>query len=167
MIGIKRKNSIKSLSILLLAGLFSFSAFAYEPNDDKALKPATASAENQEEKKGFDAGKLIMEHIGDSYSWHLWGEGHNAVSIPLPVILYNDKGIDVFMSSAFHHGTEDVYGKYTYHLEENHIKIVTSTGEVNEEATGKIIDFSITKNVASLLIGAFIMLWMFLSVAKA
>ena len=37
-----------------------------------------AGAEHGEKK--FDAGAMIMEHIGDSHGWHLWGKGHNAVS---------------------------------------------------------------------------------------
>jgi F-type H+-transporting ATPase subunit a len=164
MYGLPKKNSSKPLSILLVLSFLlplSFSSYAYEPTDEKVAKKDTAA-----KKEGFDAGKLIIEHISDSYGWHLWGEGHHAVSIPLPVILYTDKGLDMFMSSSFHHGEEKVEGKYTYALEEGKIKIINESGEVNEEATSKIIDISITKNVASLLIGAFLMLWIFLTVAK-
>src|ERR1700752_1739446 len=164
MYGLPKKNSRKPFSILFVLSFLlflSFSCFAYEPTDEKVVKKDTAA-----KKETFDAGKLIIEHISDSYGWHLWGEGHNAVSIPLPVILYTDKGLDMFMSSSFHHGQEKVEGKYTYALEEGKIKIVNESGEVNEEATAKIIDISITKNVASLLIGAFLMLWIFLTVAK-
>ncbi|MHB8259485.1 MAG: F0F1 ATP synthase subunit A [Bacteroidia bacterium] len=143
--------------------LFS-KALAYEPVEDSAKKKNETSVTH--EKKGFDPGKLIIEHISDTHGWHLWGEGHRAVAIPLPVILYTDRGLDIFMSSAFHHGEEDVQGKYTYRLEENHIKVVEN-GVVNEEATAKIKDMSITKNVCSLLLSAFIMLWLFLSVAKS
>ena len=117
--------SKKIRTIALFIGIFSFSvfnSFAYEPTEDSAKKTITIAA--TEKKEGFDAGKLITEHVSDSYGWHMWGEGHHAVSIPLPIILYTDKGLDVFMSSAFHHGMEDVNGKYTYRLEENHIKIV-------------------------------------------
>src|SRR5437868_3555544 len=107
-----RKISLKALSTLLFSALFLLSfntASAYEPTDEKAAKD-TAKTEHGEAK--FDAGKLILEHIGDSYGWHLWGEGHSATTIPLPVILYTDKGVDMFMSSAFHHGEEKVEGKY-------------------------------------------------------
>ena len=45
---------------------------------------------------------MIMDHIADAHDWHLWGEGHGSVSIPLPVILYTqNKGITVFSSSRF------------------------------------------------------------------
>jgi F-type H+-transporting ATPase subunit a len=155
--------SKKTRVIALFIAIFSlsvFKSFAYEPTED-TTKKATAH-----ESGKFDAGKLITEHIGDSYGWHMWGEGHNAVAIPLPVILYSDKGLDIFMSSAFHHGAEDVVAKNTYRLEENHIKVIEN-GVVNEEATEKLIDLSITKNVMSLLVSAFLLLWIFLSVAKS
>jgi len=166
-----RKNSPKALFVLLFSTLFLLSfntVFGYEPNDDRPMKGAHVAEPKHEEKKvGFDAGKLILEHISDSYGWHLWGEGHSAVSIPLPMILYTDKGLDIFMSSGFHHGERDVTAKNTYRLEEGHIKIVNEMGVIDEEASEKIMDFSITKNVASLLISAILILWMFLSVAKA
>src|ERR1700741_1721470 len=133
--GLPIKNSRKPFPILLVLSFLlslSFSSYAYEPTDEKVVKKDTAA-----KKETFDAGKLIIEHISDSYGWHMWGEGHHAVSIPLPVILYSDKGLDIFMSSAFHHGEEDVQGKYTYRLEENHIKVVEN-GVVNEEATAKL-----------------------------
>ena len=163
-------SSIRSLLskkirvIALFIAIFSLSVFksyAYEPIEDTTKK---AFSKHTEAK--FDAGKLITEHIGDSYGWHMWGEGHHAVSIPLPVILYSDKGLDIFMSSAFHHGEEAVQGKYTYRLEENHIKVVEN-GVINEEATAKLTDLSITKNVTSLLVSAILLLWIFLSVAKS
>lgn len=162
---------LKALTILLFSTLFFLSfntAFAYEPNDDKPTHNGPSNHnQGQPAKEGFDAGKLILEHIGDSYDWHIAGEGHSAISIPLPVILYTEKGLDIFMSSTFEHGHKDATAKNTYRLEEGKIFIVNETGQIDEEATKKIMDFSITKNVASLLFGAFLMLWMFLSIAKA
>ena len=167
-----RLKPVKLLSALLFSTLFllSFNIFAYEPNDDKPTHndpAAHTAATGHQAKKGFNAGQMIVEHISDSYGWHLWGEGHSSVSIPLPIILYTDKGLDMFMSSAFHHGDADVTGKNTYRLVENKIKIVDEYGLVNEEASKEILDFSITKNVASLLFGCGLMLWIFLTVAKS
>ncbi len=165
-----RKISLKTLSLLVFSTIFVLSfntACAYEPNDDRPMKGAKVAEDKQEEKTGFDAGKLILEHISDSHEWHMWGEGSSAVAIPLPVIIYTEKGLDFFMSSKFEEGQSDVTAKNTYRLEENHIKIVNAAGQIDEEASAKIMDLSITKNVASLLFGSALMLWMFLSVAKA
>jgi F-type H+-transporting ATPase subunit a len=114
----------------------------------------------------FDAGKMIMEHILDAHDWHLWGEHHSAVSIPLPVILYTDKGFDVFMSSEFHHGEAIVHRKYKYKLDNNQIVVVNEAGEVDQAATAKIKDFSITKNVAAMFISIILLLTIFLPVAN-
>jgi F-type H+-transporting ATPase subunit a len=96
----------------------------------------------------YDPGKMIMEHIGDSHDWHLWGEGSDAVSIPLPVILYTEsKGLTVFLSSNFHHGHEPYEGFNLDH--EGH---VVWEEESNNEA---IYDISISKNVAAMMVASF------------
>ncbi|MCW5907605.1 MAG: F0F1 ATP synthase subunit A [Chitinophagales bacterium] len=139
---------------------FSIGLFAEEHTEHSA-----AETHGHSEQK-FDAGKMIMEHILDAHDWHLWGEHHSAVSIPLPVILYTDKGLDVFMSSAFHHGEATVIGKYSYRLKDNKIVVVNQTGETDEAASAKVLDFSITKNVAALFISIILLLTIFLPVAK-
>lgn len=114
----------------------------------------------------FDASKMIMDHILDAHDWHLWGEHHSAVSIPLPVILYTPKGFDVFMSSAFHHGEATVHGKYNYKLAARHIEVVDENGALDQEATAAIKDFSITKNVFSLLVSFIVMLFIFIPIGN-
>lgn len=118
----------------------------------------------------FDPGKMITEHITDAHDWHLWGEGDGSVSIPLPVIVYSSRGLDVFMSSGFHHG-HDVYNGYA--LKEGRlVATVESSGAaetatIDESVTSSLWDFSITKNVVSLFVSIIILLYVFLSVAKA
>lgn len=149
---------------LFLVVLIVFSVSAQEG-------AAAESAENKEAKsEKFDAGKMIIEHITDAHDWHVLGEGEHAVSIPLPVILYTDKGLDVFMSSNFHHGTAAYTGKYTYALDEkNHVEVVdpSDNKKVDEAATAKIVDLSITKNVASMFVSVALLLFVFLTVAGA
>lgn len=129
------------------------------------------AGEGHEEGAKFNPGKMITEHISDSHGWHVWGEGDNAVAIPLPVIIYSaERGVAVFMSSAFHHGHEVHNG---YAIKENKVVATNemegdaATATVNEELTAGLWDFSITKNVMSLFISCILMLWMFISVAKS
>ncbi len=170
---LSQKLRIAALFISVFA-LSVFNTFAYEPIEDTTRMDTLAhiSAAEHVVKKGFDAGTLITEHISDSHEWHLWGEGENALSIPLPIILYSTtKGLDIFLSSKFHHGHQTYHG---YKLAEN--KIVPENeigaGEENEventsdSSTDGILDFSITKNVMTLMVSAIIMLWMFISVAN-
>ncbi|MCU0449945.1 MAG: F0F1 ATP synthase subunit A [Bernardetiaceae bacterium] len=125
---------------------------------------AWASPEPAADGAKFDAKGMILHHIADDYSWHLWdtkdenGQAHH-VSIPLPVILYTDGNLDVFMSSEFHHGEQQVIrGDRVYKLDHGHI--VDTNGK-------KVWDFSFTKNVASMFIASLILLLVFTGVAKA
>lgn len=113
-------------------------------------------------KEKFEPTKVIMEHIADSHMWHLWGH----TSLPLPVILYTNGGLEVFSSGNFHHGEHDYVGKYdTYRLEEDHVKVVNADGKIDEEAS--VLDFSITKNVAAMFVAILVILIVFISVAGA
>lgn len=115
-------------------------------------------------KEKFEPTKIIMEHIADSHMWHLWGH----VSLPLPVIVYTPAGLDLFSSGHFHHGEHDyTSAKNTYRLVDDKVKIVGSDGQVDEAASAKLIDLSITKNVAAMFIAIAIILIIFISVAGA
>jgi len=133
----------KSFKSLLVAG-FSLSIFLFSnvclANDEHGNKGA-------EKKGGFDANEVIFGHILDAHEFHFLsyegsdGKTHH-VNIPLPVILYSpQKGWSVFMSSAFHHGEEEVDG---YKLIEG--KIVPVDPGV------KVYDLSLTRNVVQMLL---------------
>ena len=118
-----------------------------------------------------------MDHVFDSHDVHFWGEGDQSVSMPLPVILWTENGFSFFMSSAFHH---DNSGHHV--VESNGLKLVRlnekifalNSGEEHLELDGdgnpvnatKPLDFSITKNVLTMFVVAFLMLFIFLKVAK-
>ena len=90
--------------------------------------------------EGLDVSKLIFEHLGDSYEWHIV-EG---AVIPLPCILIGEQGVDVFMSNKLEHGAT----YQGYHIAEEgdyEGKIVNAAGE-------RPFDISITKNVLELFI---------------
>ena len=136
-----------------------------EANDSlHATTDSVAPAHENAAEEKFNPSELILEHIADAHEWHLWGH----TSIPLPIILYTPKGLEVFSSRHFHHG-EQAYtsANYTYKLEENKIFALNAENEEDEVATKSIIDISITKNVCSLLISVALLLFIFLSVAKA
>ncbi|MCK6649405.1 MAG: F0F1 ATP synthase subunit A [Bacteroidia bacterium] len=149
---------------LVLISIFAINTgWAYEPiekeHDQVQEQEVVAGKQEQEHEESgkFNAGKTIIEHVADAHDWHLWGH----TSIPLPVILKTDKGFDVFLSSKFEHGHVSFQGNYNYIVVFDDL-----TGMVDEEATAKITDFSITKNVVAMLFSMFLMLWMFIKVAK-
>ncbi len=167
----------KTKSILLFSAIFCITIanvyanesenhanHATETKDTVSAVADSTHATKHGEEEAFNPGEMILHHIGDSHEWHLWGH----TSVGLPVILYTDKGIETFSSSNFHHGDSAYIGKnYTYVLEHEHIKVVNADGSINEEASKKITDLSITRNVASMFLSIAILLLIFTSVAKS
>ncbi len=137
-------------------------------NDEEHAQPVA----HEEAHEGFNPGKMILEHVKDAHDWHILDYHGHAVSIPLPVILY-DNGLHVFMSSKFKHGHATVESKGNfYKLHEGKVFKTDANGaiELGDNETilnAKPLDFSITKNVMAMFIGAIIILLIFFSVAKA
>ena len=132
-------------SILLIIFMFGLSVSAVSAASDDDVK-----------EEELVVGDLIFEHVLDAPDWHIltW-QGHH-ISIPLPVILYNkEKGLDVFMSSQFHHGQSSHNG---YKLEHGHI--------ISEDGS-EFYDFSITKTVAAIIISIVLLCLIFITAAKA
>lgn len=136
------------------------------------LFPKSVSAQESKEQK-FDAKKTILEHIGDSHSWPFAFPLVKEKHLPLPVILYTDKGIELFSSAKV--TTEDtikdkgIYqGQYhSYKLAENKIVVVDASGNIDEAASKKVLDFSITRNVASLFMSIIILMIIFFKISSS
>ena len=113
-----------------------------------------------------------MHHIGDAHDWHFWGEGENSVTIPLPIILWDDNGLNVFMSSKFHHGEHAAESNGNYYvLYHEKIYRTDAEGNISFDEHGhltneKPLDLSITKNVASMLLSFVILILVFTAVAS-
>ena len=112
----------------------------------------------------FEPKDVILEHIADKHEWHLWGKAY----IPLPVILYTDKGFETFSSAKLQPAGTNYKGKYyTYQLKNNKIKVVDDAGNLDKAADKKMWDLSITSNVASMWVSMIALLIIFLSMASA
>jgi len=169
----RRFQKISALTTLVLLNVFIFH-FSYSQDSTASGEHATETTniEKSETKEKFDPGSMIIEHIIDAHDWHIMGEGENAISIPLPIILFSkERGLAVFMSGNFHHGHSTYNG---YKLEKNKIVAVNEMeavdaheATINEEVTAGLYDISLTKNAVSLLITCLVMFLLFLSVAKA
>jgi len=112
----------------------------------------------------FNAGAMIIDHIVDTYEWHIASVGDFHLSVPLPVILIDQGKLHVFMSSAFHHGTTAYKGYEIAKEGFNKGKIV------RYEADGTLVrplDFSITKNVFAVFVASALIIFLFLHIAKA
>ena len=167
-------NRLKSL----LVAAFSFfllciSSHAFSQSD--TLK--------KDEKKVFNAKEIIFGHVLNNHDFHLLdfvgdnGEKH-PVSIPLPVILYSkERGLAFFMSSKFHHGEEN-YDNYMMLTEKKieelqldptkysaqDILAVTNDGTI--DASVRIYDVSLTRNVVQMIIALALFTWVMLRIAR-
>ncbi|RFZ90176.1 ATP synthase F0 subunit A [Mucilaginibacter conchicola] len=157
----------KKIALSLILGVFltfvTCKTFAIQHEEH-----AVEASESHNEKE-FSPSEVILEHIADSHSWHLWGH----TTVALPVILYTDQGFEVFSSAHFEHGHADYKGQYyTYRLVKDKIAIVGPGEELVAGANmlnmhKKLIDFSITKNVVSMWISFVLLLIIFFSVSAA
>jgi len=134
--------------LLVILGLLGVAAF-------------TSNSES-EEKGELNIKEMIFGHVQDAYNWHITTIGDKHISISLPCIVYGQNGLDVFCSSKLgHEGHYTEYNGYKIAEEGNY------AGKIVEVSTGKRPwDFSITKNVVSLLISCALLLIIFLSIAK-
>lgn len=152
------------LAFSLFTILFSTTLFANDVPENNGTEKGAAKHEQKEGE--FNVTETILEHIKDDHSWHLWGH----TSLPLPVIIYSDKGIEFFSSKNLvdeHHQPKTHLGNYNYKLFEGKLKVANEDGTLNEELSKKVWDFSITKNVASLFVSVLIILLIFIPVGAA
>ncbi len=149
-------NKLTFSKIFFLAFFAVFFAFNLANAQDRNIE----ETKFEDTKKEENIGDIILHHVGDSHEWHFFTFRETHFTMPLPVILYSDNGLDVFMSGEFHHGKENVTkGANTYQIDSHeHIK---------ELSGKKIYDFSITKNVAALFLSFIILTLVFTSVAGA
>ena len=157
------KKTKHILPLLICAFMLLFSPYS----------SLTAKAAEEE----INPGEYIMGHITDEYCWHNTTFNDHHISIPLPVILFDNGQLVTFSSSKFHHGHQAYKGYALGFTEETDGSIVKLGGNY-ADYTGEIdfttatidhvckYDISITKNVCALLISIVLLCWIFLSVAK-
>jgi F-type H+-transporting ATPase subunit a len=178
-------NSVKKLAfvqwILLVSLLSPFGRVLYgqdhssQPSHDVAQgQPAHGITEHKKEgeaKKKFNPGELILHHVADAHDWHFATIAGTHLTWYLPVIIYRGgEGVKVFSSRKLHHGHEEETLSGGEHEEpvlyegyglDAHEHLFRADGAKD------FIDFSITKNVASLFISALLLFVVFLSVSAA
>ena len=136
------------------------------------------------EEEELDIPGMIMHHIADANEFHIVGN----VSLPLPVILFDKaEGLKFFLSSAFHHGHTAVDGFVLDHgvikkvkgdFPSGNVAVEVHHGEVLYDghhyeteskstllASSSFYDFSITKNVFTLLLSSGILIFLFVGMA--
>jgi F-type H+-transporting ATPase subunit a len=141
-----------------------------------------------EKKKSFNAQEVIFSHILDGHDFHFFDITHadgtkTPVGIPLPVILYSpERGLDIFMSSKFHHGHEAYKGyriideHYLEKLKEDGFnvkkeglslgKLIAVDANNNWNKSVKFYDVSLTRNVVQMILALALLIWIMITIAK-
>ncbi|MDR2131417.1 MAG: F0F1 ATP synthase subunit A [Odoribacteraceae bacterium] len=112
-----------------------------------------------EEEEKFDLKEVIFTHLGDEYSWELLG----GAEIHLPVIVRDDAGEWHCFSSGRLTDGKEYEGFYIAHEGSYAHKVVGRTLAGEEY---RPLDFSITKNVVAIGIGALLTVWMAFALAR-
>ena len=128
------------------------------------------------EKEGeFNASEMIMHHIGDSHEWNIVSfnkgkENEINITLPLTIILWHN-GLHFFMSSKFHKEKAVKIGENYVVCYHEHLYITNADGTIIYDDDHKVtnaspLSFSITRNTASMLLGAILLFLIFGQAAK-
>lgn len=146
---------------------------------------STINAKDSNAKEAETTGDLksqiktyILHHLEDSHDFNLLSYKDETINekvyigLPLPVIIW-DNGLKIFSSSKLKHGKEVVkLGDNHYKLYQGKIYKTNAQGTITYDdydhpTNAKPIDFSITKNVISILFTALLMFVLFRGLAKS
>ncbi len=116
----------------------------------------------------FDARKVIVDHVLDTYDWHLFDVGDRHFSIPLPVILIYEGSFYVFSSARFDHGhsAHKGFALASQGAKKGRAIRVLDDGVTPDPNASSIIDLSFTKNALAVVISSILLCLIMIGVAK-
>jgi F-type H+-transporting ATPase subunit a len=144
-----------------------------------ALVPVKAIAGGGHAEGGeFSATELINSHIGDSHEFHIADWNGHPISFYLPVILWTNDGLKIFSSSKFHHnndgtevveidGVKVVRHKEVIYYADQYANFTSDDEKSAFNFEARPLNFSITKNVFSMLMSVIILFLLFSAVARS
>lgn len=116
--------------------------------------PALASSANEkaDEEGGLNIPEIVLEHLSDSYEWHIATYGDNHISIPLPIIIRSDA------TGEWHFCTSHSLPDNFYFNKKMHGKIYE---KLPDGSSVRPLDLSITKTVAQIWIVVIVLICIF------
>ncbi len=122
------------------------------------LLPLGIKAEEKQKEGGeLNIPEIVLEHLSDSYEWHIATFGDKSVSIPLPIIVRSSQ------TGNWYFGTKENLPENFFFDEGHHGKIYE---KMADGTTVRPLDLSFTKTVAQIWIVVIVMLTVFLSCAR-
>ena len=122
-----------------------------------ALLPLAAGAQEKGGGEKLDIPEIVLEHLSDSYEWHIATFGGKSVSIPLPIIVRSSE------TGQWTFCTAGSLPKNFFFDEQHHGKIYE---RMADGTTERPLDLSFTKTVAQIWIVVIVLIVVFLSCAK-
>jgi F-type H+-transporting ATPase subunit a len=164
---------IKLFILAAIVLVFSGSVIAQETTvvaDSTIVSTAAAEKPTEKVAEKFSPGDVILGHIGDSHEWHFFSKGSFHASIPLPCILKGPNGMEFFMSSKFHKEGEEFEFEKDGKKIEGHLLnngyLMNEHGKIYRPDGASFFDFSITKNVACMMLSIILLVLIFTQIAK-
>ena len=133
-------KQLKSICLLLMMALLPLSLWADEQKEETINIP-----------------EIVLEHLSDSYEWHIVSYGDKHLSIPLPIIIRSSQ------TGEWHFCTEHSLPDGFFFNAEAHGKIYE---QMADGTTVRPLDLSITRNVLQIWIAVAVLLAVFLSCAR-
>ena len=136
-------RAMRWMKVISVCFLLAISASVYS-------QEITTSGDNE-----IDVGHMLFGHIGDSYGWHITDWKGKHITIPLPCIVHSRAtGWHAFMSSKIEHGHS--YKGFSLAEEDRYKDKIVETTPDGQQV--RPFDISITKNVASLIFSALLLI---------
>ncbi len=122
-----------------------------------ALLPMPLLAEEGGEGEALDIPEIVLEHLSDSYEWHIATYQGQHLSLPLPIIVRSEN------TGEWHFCTAHSLPEGFFFSEEHHGKIYERMADGSEV---RPLDLSITKSVLQIWIVVAVLIVIFLSCAR-
>lgn len=125
--------------------------------------PRTLSASGHGDGGEFSPKEMVMEHLADSYQWHITSiKGHDII-VPLPVIVRSSTGWHIFSSDKICHEGAVYEGLYIAREGKYKDKIVEDAGGEQKRP----LDISLTKTACGAVFSLLVVMVLFLVAARA
>lgn len=149
-------SKYKILLVFIICTLFGISnATAQEVMEESVDKS---------NEKEINIKELILEHLADTYEWHIATINETSVTLPLPIILRSKAdGWTVFLSSKLQN-SDSQYKQFYIATEGKYTGKIVEQNVAGEEV--RPLDISLTKNAASLLLSSFILIAIIMSISR-
>ncbi len=135
-------KQLRSIFLLLIMSLISVTAFA---ND------------NADKEESLNIPEIVLEHLADSYEWHIATYKSKSLSIPLPIIVKSSESGEWFV------GTAKNLPSNFYFDENHHGKIYEKK---SDGTSTRPLDLSITKSVAQIWIVVLVLIAIFVPCSR-